>query len=122
MAKWIYHNANIDGNRISDCVTRSIKLATGLEYSEVRQKLYHISKLFNCTKLCPCCYRHLLEDVFKFKQVNCDGYTVGEFADKHSYGTYILRVPSHLTTIIDGILYDTFDCLDDFCDIAWKVE
>lgn len=121
MAKWVYHNANIDGNHISDCVTRAITTATGIDYPEIRKKLFHISKLFNCSKLCPACYRHLLENVFGFIEVDCLGDSVKEFADKHPKGVYILRVPSHLTTIIDGCLYDTFNCLDAWCDIAWKV-
>lgn len=123
MARFIYHNENPQNKRISDCVTRAITLATGLDYSEVRKKLFHIAKLLNChSKLCPACYRHLLEDIFKFEQVYCEGYTVGEFADAHPEGIYILRVPSHLTAIIDGDLHDTFDCLNALCDIAWKVE
>ena len=107
---------------VSDCVTRAIKLATGLPYPEVRKKLFHTSRLLNCDKLCPACYANLLDDIFKFPRINCKGYTVGEFADTHPHGTYILRIPSHLTTIIDGKLYDIWDCRKDWCDIAWKVE
>lgn len=122
MAKWVYYNANTDGNNISDCVTRAIMLATGCKYADIRRKLYHISKLFNCTKLCHCCYKHLLENVFNYKRVFCKGMTVKQFAELHPFGKYIIRIPYHLTTIIDGVLYDTFNCLDGLCDIVWKVE
>lgn len=122
MARFVYLNVNADNETVSDCVTRAIKLATGLSYSKVRKKLYHTAKLMNCDKLCPACYRHLLEDVFKFKTVFCKGYTIGEFADTHPFGTYIVRVPSHLTTVIDGEIYDIWDCRKEWCDIVWKVE
>ncbi len=123
MAEFVYVNVSPEGERKNDCVTRAITLTTGLGYPEVRKKLFHTAKLLNCqSRLCPACYRHLLEDIFKFEQINCEGYTVGEFADEHPVGTYILRVPSHLTAVIDGKSYDTFDCRDSWCDIAWKVD
>ena len=122
MAEFVYLNVSPDGEHKNNCVTRAITLATGIDYPEIRKKLFHISRLFNCTKLCPACYRFLLENIFGFNVVNCDGYTVGEFADEHPCGTYIIRVPSHLTTVIDGKLYDIFDCRDDLCDICWEVE
>lgn len=122
MADYVYYNRNPDGNKESDCVTRAISLATGLPYSEIRKKLFHTARLLNCAKLCPACYRHLMDDVFEYPIVECQGLSVGEFADYHSRGIYLLRVPSHLTTIIDGVVYDIFDCRDMEVTNAWKVE
>ena len=120
MAKWIYHNSNPNNEHISDCVSRAITTATGLSYPQIRKKLHHTSRLFVCNKLERDCYSNLLDKVFEFPRVECRGLNVGEFADLHPYGTYILRVPNHATTIIDGNVYDIFDCRADFCDIAWK--
>jgi hypothetical protein len=68
------------------------------------------------------CYSNLLDRVFEFERVDCRGLSVGEFADLYPYGTFILRVDGHATTIIDGDCYDIFDCLDMMCDIAWLVK
>ena len=107
------------GNHSEDCVTRAISTATGLSYPEIRKKLHHSSRLFTCDKLTRDCYSNLLDKVFEFPRVMCHNLSVGEFADLHPYGTFIVRVPNHATTIINGNVYDIFDCLDMPCDIAW---
>lgn len=122
MAKLIYYNRNPDGNKESDCVTRAISLASGLPYSSVRKKLYHMSELLNCEKLCVCCYRHLLDDIFKYPRVECEGYTVEEFADMHPQGSYLVRMSGHITTIIDGNIWDIFNCGKELCTDAWLVK
>jgi len=37
-------------------------------------------------------------------------YTVAEFADTHNHGTFVISVANHLTCIVDGTLYDTWNC------------
>ena len=32
----------------------------------------------------------------------------------------LIRVPSHLTAIKNGVLYDIWDCRYEFCDTVWK--
>ena len=122
MANYVYYNRNPDGKRQNDCVTRAISLATGLTYPQVRRKLYHTARLLNCEKLCVCCYRHLLDDVFKYKRIICDGLMVGEFADLHSKGVYLLRIDGHITCCINNNIYDIWDCRDEFVTDAWRVE
>ena len=118
--RFVYYNLNPKGIKENDCVTRAIALATGLDYDKVAQKLYLSAELLDCEKLCVCCYKHLLDNVFAFPRVHCSGLSVAQFADLHPYGTYLIRVPSHLTVIRDGVLYDIWDCREEICDIAWK--
>lgn len=121
MSRFVYYNINPDGNRESDCVTRAITFATGIDYPEIRKKLFHTSRLLNCEKLCVACYRHLIEDVLQCKEVECRGLTINEFIDRHPYGTYLIRISGHITVVKDGKCYDIWNCLDEFCDVAWKV-
>lgn len=122
MAEFRYYNVNPDNERKNDCVTRAISLATGLTYRSIRKKLYHTSKLLECeSKLCPTCYGFAIQQVLGGIPKNCDGYTVGEFADENPKGIYLIRISGHLTCLIDGVCYDTWNCLDRFCDIVWKV-
>lgn len=121
MAKVVYYNRNPDGERENDCVTRAISLASKIPYPIIRKKLFHISKLLNCEKLCVCCYRHLLDDYFKYPRVECYGETIEQFANKHPEGTYLVRMQGHITTIINGDIWDIFDCGNEICTDAWKV-
>lgn len=122
MAEFVYYNHNPDKKKMNDCVTKAISLATGLSYSSIRQKLYHTARLLNCEKLCVCCYRHLLDDVFKFKREKCDGLFVREFADIHNKGTYLLRINGHITCLINGKIYDIWNCLNELITDAWRVD
>lgn len=122
MARFVYYNRNPDGQKASDCVTRAISLGTGLDYTTIRRKLYHSAKLFDCDKLNVDCYAHLLEDVFKFPQVNTYGMTVGEFANNHPYGIYLVRMSGHISTIWQGKVVDIWDCRDSLITNAWKIK
>ena len=122
MSKFIYYNRNPNNENIGDCVTRAISLGTGLDYYEIEEKLYLTANLLECERLCMDCYRILIENVFKFPIIECEGMLVGEFAEKYPIGIYIIRVPQHLTTIINGNIYDTWDCSMEKCTISWRAD
>lgn len=122
MAKYVYYNINPKGIKEEDCVTRAISFATGLDYSIVAEKLTLIARLMNCDRLCVCCYRHLLDDIFKFKRVNCDSMTVNSFANRHPYGIFLVRMNGHISCIKNGKVYDIFDCRDIELTDAWQVK
>lgn len=116
-----YLNTNPLSLNESDCVTRAIHLATGYSYAEVQDKLYYIAQLLECERLCVCCYQHLLSDVFKYNKVYCTNMSVKEFAKQHPQGIYIIRMPGHLSTLIHGRIYDTWDCSDEILTDVWYV-
>lgn len=121
MARFIYHNVNPDGEKASDCVTRAISLGSGYSYPVIRKKLYHSAELFDCEKLNVDCYAHLLEDVLKFPQVRTHRMTVGEFADTHPYGIYLVRMNGHISTVWWGDVIDIWDCRSSHITNAWKI-
>lgn len=122
MCRFIYCNLSPQGENKNDCVTRAIMFASGLDYHIIRKKLRHTARLLDCCKLCWSCYSFLLTQVFGYRQVNCDNMSIGEFADLHPKGTYLIRIDQHLTVIKDGDLYDTHDCRHRICHIAWKCD
>lgn len=121
MCRFIYYNVNPIGERIEDCVCRAITLATGLPYEVIEEKLYYTGKLLDCEKLCVCCYKHLIENVFNYRRVNCDDMTLGEFADLHPHGIYLVRMNGHISCIIDNDCFDIFDCRSKILTDAWRV-
>lgn len=122
MARFEYLNVNPNQTKRNDCVTRAISLASGLPYSLVRRKLFHTKKLLDCeSSYCPTCYSFLIQEAIGGVPKNCDGMTVGEFADLHPIGIYIVRIEGHLTTIIDNVIYDIWDCRNRLCTNAWEV-
>ena len=44
------------------------------------------------------------------------------FAKAHKEGRYVLRMSNHLSVLVDGCIYDTWDCSDKFVYKAWRVK
>lgn len=122
MARFEYLNINPDGEEIGDCVTRAISLATGINYFDVAEDLILSADMLGCDALYLCCYTHLLDDIYNLPQVECEGYTVGEFANLHPEGTFIVRMGGHLSVIIDNCVYDIWDCRDELLTNVWRVD
>lgn len=122
MAKFHFLNLEPSATKKNDCVTRAITFASGLPYSTVRKKLFHTSRLLECeSTYCNTCYGFLIQEVLGGVPKNCDGMTVGEFADRNPYGTYLIRIEGHLTALRDNTNFDIWDCRSKMCDLAWKM-
>ena len=121
MAEFRYLNVEPNNAIKEDCVVRAISLASELPYEMIKRKLWLVGELYDCDCLCRFCYEHLIEDVLGYRKTNCEELTVGEFADRHPIGTYLVRIPNHLTCIIDGTCFDIWDCLDEPVSEAWEV-
>ena len=57
----------------------------------------------------------------RYKRVPHYSKKVGEFVDEYAKGTYLVTMEGHITVIIDGIVYDTFDCRDRRIWGVWEV-
>lgn len=121
MIDYRFYNANPLGNIEQDCVCRAISKATDIPYEIIEIKLEAIGELFECEKLCVCCYHHLLEKVFGLKQKFANGKTVKEIAKEFDDCKVIIRIEGHLTCSLYGIVYDIWDCTDEIADVFWIV-
>ena len=115
-----YYNANPYGNNITDCVIRSLSVLTNRTWREVYDELTDLAGDVG-----------LLFDRVVFVENYLDdrcprqchySKTVGEFAKEFPIGKYAVTMPYHITVVIDGVIYDTFDCSDRTMRCAWKIE
>ena len=58
----------------------------------------------------------------RYKRVCHYSKTIGEFMQEFPKGTYLLTMQGHITVVIDGVLYDTFDCRDRRMWCSWEVK
>lgn len=117
-----YYNANPLGKNEQDCVCRAISTAVGEDYNKINYKLHLIAELFDCDKLCICCYQHLLDGVYNLKRMNyCRGMTISEFLYNFPKDNFLIRVNGHLTYARDGKVRDTWDCTNEIIDVVWEV-
>ena len=123
MSSYKYYNRNPDGKHIKDCVCKAISTVTNLKYEAVDNLLELTAKEYECNKLCVCCYHHLLEDILWYPRKNCNfQYTAKEIAARYSRNRLIIRVDAHLTSAINGIVLDIWDCSNELVDCFWIVD
>lgn len=122
MTDYIYYNRNPDNLNIEDCVCRAISAAIRLDYNVTNKLLTLIADAYNCDKLCVCCYRHLLEDIFDCRYYECyDNETVKGIAESFPDSILIIRIDGHLTMSLWGKVLDTWDCSKKLVDCFWIV-
>ena len=121
-AEWKKYNINPKNSAVEDCVKRAISLATGKDYSEVSSALNKINKRVGAPsyQYGQVWIKYLRELGITLTNVEKDEMTVDEFCRIHPEGTYLLEVgkktrstgghSDHLCCVIDGDLYDSWDC------------
>lgn len=103
-----FYNANAVGNFVNDCVVRAISTAEGKTWDETYKELSTIAQAQGI----------LLDDVNfvegyldkRYRRKPHCAKVVGELIEEYKKGIYLVTMEGHITVIIDGILYDTFDC------------
>ena len=115
-----YMNQNPLDRQIDDCVLRSLSLLTGKTWREMQDELSDLANRDG----------YMIDDVNFVEDFLDDRYprechyskTVGEFAREYPYGRYAVTMPNHITAIIDGVIYDTFDPSDRIMRCAWRIK
>ena len=116
--KWIYDDGGrskyFRAKNVRDCAVRAIAIATGKDYLEVYNALKALNKGKSCRNGTP-------KNVGK-KYLKSIGWTwnptmeIGKGCRVHldenelPNGTLIVQIAGHLTCVIDGVIYDTFNC------------
>lgn len=114
-----FFNANSRGNFVNDCVVRAISVAEGKSWDETYKELSTIAQREGI----------LLDDVEfvedylddRYKRVPHFAKTVGEVIEEFPVGIYLVTMNNHITVIMDGVLYDTFDCRNRTVRCVWEV-
>lgn len=115
-----YYNANPLKNKVFDCTTRAISLAENTSWDYTYNKLSNLAReqgqMMDSVEF--------IEDYLDRRYPRQCHYskTIEEFIDEHPHGVYLCTMTGHITCVIDGCIYDTFDCGDRIMRCAWKVE
>lgn len=123
-----FHNANPKGKNANDCVARAISVALSQSWEDTIREMTELGiKLgyaFNEDKLIA---QYLKEKGWERypepRDLNNKKITVNQFINKHgnNKGVIIAKVGSHhLSLIIDGVLWDTWDCTNNTMHAYWR--
>ena len=110
---WRQVNLNPKGKSVGDCTVRAIAIATGSAWVDTYLDLCLIGMLMaDMPSSNAVTTAYLRNKGFHRRTIpdDCpDCYTIADFCKDHPKGTYIIGTGSHLTTVIDGDLWDSWD-------------
>jgi hypothetical protein len=121
---FVYQNPHPQNKNVGDCVKRAITIATSMDYKTVQLRLNRYKKItrsydFNEDKN----WVPFVEKELGAKKLS--GYhniKIGDFAKLNLKGKYIIRCRGHVTCIINGKVYDTWNCSFKAINRIWMVE
>lgn len=126
MDNYSYFNPNPSQKKVGDCAVRAISKAINCDW--------------NTTYIWLCLYGYIYKDMpngnavwgallknrgFKkhiLSDTCSDCYNLSDFCAEHSYGTYVVVLSNHVVTIIDGVIYDSWDSSKETPIYYWKKE
>ena len=114
-----YYNNNPHNRHIDDCTLRAISLLTNRSWNEVYEELSSLASKDSLMMDSVIFIENYLDD--RYPRECHYSKTIGEFAKEYPYGKYAVTTNGHITAIIDGIIYDTFDPSYRIMRCAWKI-
>lgn len=113
MARFVYFNPNPFGAKTGDCVIRAICAATGQDWDTVYAGVVfagYAAKDMPSSNSVWGDYLRSLGFIRRIIPNTCPRcYTVGDFADDHPEGRYILGTGTHAVAVVDGAILDSWD-------------
>ena len=112
---WQFRNPNPNGKSVGDCTVRAISLATDNGWTETYLDLCLFGLLMaDMPSANSVTTAYLRNKGFRRRTIpdDCpDCYTIEDFCKDHPKGTFVIGTGSHLTTVIDGTLFDSWNSL-----------
>ena len=112
---WKQINLNPHGKQVGDCTVRAISLATGKDWYDTYFGMCLFGLLMaDMPSANSVTTAYLRKKGFLRRTIpdDCpDCYTIENFCQDHPKGTFVIGTGSHLTTVIDGTLFDSWNSL-----------
>ena len=112
---WQYINLNPRKKSVGDCTIRAIGIATDRNWYDVYLDLCLFGMLMcDMPSSNAVTTAYLKKKGFSRHTVTeelSEDYTVKDFCKDHPQGVYVIGTGSHLTTVIDGTLFDSWNSL-----------
>lgn len=126
MNRWRYYNPSPTGRNVGDCAVRAIAKALGTDwetaYALIALNGYLMGDMPSSNSVWGAVLRQ--NGFYRYAIANTcpDCYTIEDFAEEHPEGVYVVGTGSHVVTIQDGIVFDSWDSTQEIPQFFWHKE
>ena len=120
---WIEWNPNPAGRRVGDCAVRAVARALDIDWETAYTKIaaagYAMADMPSSNGVWGAVLR---QNGFYREAIpnTCpDCYTAADFCMEHPKGVYVLGFGTHVATVVDGNLYDSWNSLNEIPQYFW---
>lgn len=110
---WIRYNPNPAGRNVGDCAVRALTIALDTDWEDAYETIarfgYNMADMPSSDSVWGAVlrsYGYVRETV---PNTCPECYTLADFALDHPEGVYVVGTGGHVVTIVDGVLYDSWD-------------
>jgi len=119
-----YYNPNPFQRNTGDCTQRALAKALGIDWDMASVILADKAIKMGYTADDKHVFSAVLKengfDRFAIPNTCPDCYTADVFCREFFKGTYVLGFGNHVATVIDGVLYDTWDSRNEVPHFYWQ--
>ena len=126
MNRWSWYNPSPTGRNVGDCAVRAVAKALGVDWETafalIANNAFQMADMPSSNSVWGSVLRQNGFMRTGLPQTCPDCYTAEEFAAEHPKGIYVLGFGNHVATIIDGIIYDSWDSSKEIPQYYWHKE
>ena len=120
---WKRYNPNPTGRNVGDCAIRAVARALDLDWEETYDLVTENGRQMGDMPSSDSVWGAVLRQHGFYRSAipnRCpDCYTARDFGADHPVGTYVLGFGGHVATIVDGVLFDSWDSSNEIPIYYW---
>jgi hypothetical protein len=119
-------NENPVNRSVGDCAVRAVALALDVDwetaYTMIAMNGYLMGDMPSSNSVWGAVLRQHGFKRYVIPNECEDCYTIGDFADENPHGIYVVGAGNHVATIKDGVVYDSWNSLNEIPQYYWHKE
>lgn len=118
-----YYNPNPTGRKVGDCAVRAVSKALGTDWEKAYIMIASNGFSMGDMPSSDSVWGAVLRQNGFYREAiptECpDCYTAEDFARENPKGIYVLGFGGHVATMVDGVLYDSWDSSKEIPAYVW---
>ena len=123
MSRWRKYNPNPAGRSVGDCAVRAIAAALGVDwetaYAMITENGFQMGDMPSSNSVWGSVLRQHGFRRYALPNTCPECYTLGQFAEDHPEGIYVVGMGNHVATIRDGWIMDSWDSSRELPQYYW---